>query len=99
MALLMFIGGCFGLGFGVFMPALNAYVVDRTLPHERASALAFFTAFMDIGITSGAVVLGIVGEYWGYGAMYSVGGIGVCLGFALFMLGSREPNTGSLKSL
>ncbi|SFL70026.1 MFS transporter [Pelosinus propionicus] len=88
--LLLVIGGCFGLGFGAFMPALNAFVVDRTLPHERASALAFFTSFMDIGITTGAVLLGIVGEYFGYGVMYSVGGMIVSLGVALFAICSKE---------
>lgn len=88
--LLVVIGGCFGLGFGAFMPALNAFVVDKTLPHERASALAFFTAFMDVGITAGAVLLGIVGEYWGYGTMYGVGGILVCLGIILFAVGSSD---------
>ncbi|SEP38352.1 MFS transporter [Propionispora vibrioides] len=88
--LLIVIGGCFGLGFGAFMPALNAFVVDRTLPHERASALAFFTAFMDIGITTGAVGLGIVGEHWGYGTMYGLGSLLVCLGMLLFALGSEK---------
>jgi MFS family permease len=89
--LLVLIGACFGLGFGAFMPALNAFVVDSTLPHERASALAFFTAFMDVGITTGAVILGIVGEYWGYATMYGVGGIVVSLGFILFATYSTEP--------
>ncbi|MGL5512194.1 MAG: MFS transporter, partial [Sporomusa sp.] len=89
----IFIGGCFGMGFGAFMPALNAFVVDQTLPHERASALAFFTAFMDIGITTGAVVLGIVGEYWGYEIMYGVGGIIVCLGIVLFAGGAKRPDS------
>lgn len=87
--LLVIIGGCFGLGFGAFMPALNAFVVDRTLPHERASALAFFTAFMDVGITTGAVILGLVGEYWGYGTMYNVGGVIICFGIVLFAVGSK----------
>lgn len=91
--LLIIIAGCFGLGFGAFVPALSAFVVDRTLPHERASALAFFTAFMDVGITSGAIILGIVGEYWGYGMMYGVGGIIVCLGFVLFAIGSKASQT------
>ncbi|WP_378956698.1 MFS transporter [Pelosinus sp. sgz500959] len=89
-SLLVLIGGCFGLGFGAFMPALNAYVVDKTLPHERASALAFFTAFMDVGITTGAVILGIVGQYWGYATMYSVAGIIVSLGVILFATCSKE---------
>jgi MFS family permease len=82
--LLMFIGACFGLGFGAFMPALNAYVVDETRPQERAAALSFFTAFMDVGITTGAFVLGIVGQYVGYGPMFFVGGLIVVAGTILF---------------
>lgn len=88
--LLAFIGGCFGLGFGAFMPALNAFVVDETSPQERASALAFFTAFMDVGITTGAVVLGIVGEYWGYATMFALGGVVVVLGIVLFAACSKK---------
>ncbi len=89
--LLITIGGCFGLGFGALMPALNAFVVDQTLPHERSSALAFFTAFMDVGITTGAMIFGLIGEYWGYEIMYGVAGIGVCAGLLLFAIGSKEP--------
>lgn len=82
--LLMLIGACFGLGFGAFMPALNAYVVDETTPGQRASALAFFTAFMDLGITSGALILGVVGQFWGYATMFGVGGIVIVAGVLLF---------------
>lgn len=84
MYLLMFIGACFGLGFGAFMPALNAFVVDTSTLNERASALAFFTAFMDVGITTGALVLGFVGQYWGYETMFGLGGVVVILGVLLF---------------
>jgi MFS family permease len=88
--LLVLIGGCFGLGFGAFMPALNAFVVDETKPHQRASALAFFTAFMDLGITTGALVLGVIGGHWGYETMYFLGGILVLLGVLLFGFGARK---------
>ncbi len=84
--ILLVIGGCFGLGFGAFMPALNAFVVDETTPGQRASALAFFTAFMDVGITTGALVLGVVGQYWGYETMFCLGGVVVVLGTLLFGL-------------
>lgn len=89
--LLVFIGACFGLGFGACMPALNAFVVDRTLPHERSGALAFFTSFMDIGISAGALVLGLVGEHLGYETMYALGGVIVSLGFVLFATCSEQP--------
>lgn len=88
--LLMLIGGCFGLGFGAFIPALNAFVVDETTPGQRAGALAFFTAFMDAGITNGALVLGVVGQYWGYETMFSLGGVVVVLGVLLFGLCARK---------
>jgi MFS family permease len=82
--LLMLIGACFGLGFGAFMPALNAFVVDETTLSQRASALAFFTSFMDVGITTGALVLGFVGQFWGYETMFGLGGVIVILGVLLF---------------
>jgi MFS family permease len=91
--LLIFIGACYGLGFGAFMPALNAYVVDETPPQQRASALAFFTAFMDVGITTGALVLGIIGQYWGYGIMYMVGGLIVLAGALLFGVAGKTSSS------
>jgi len=82
--LLILIGCCFGLGFGAFMPALNAFVIDETSPQERSSALAFFTSAMDVGITTGAVALGLIGEYWGYAPMFIIGGVIVVCGIVLF---------------
>ena len=87
--LLMVIGACYGLGFGAFMPALNAYVVDETPLHQRAGALAFFTAFMDIGISTGALALGLVGQYFGYETMFLLGGVVVLAGTVLFALSAK----------
>jgi MFS family permease len=64
----------FGLSFGVFMPTLNALVVDYTATHERGSALAFFMSFMDMGITVGSMAMGYVGESCGYPAVYWICG-------------------------
>jgi MFS family permease len=79
----------FGLGFGAFMPTLNALVVDYAPPQDRGSALGFFTSFMDLGITAGAVLLGAVGEKLGYEVMFYSGGIAVLAGFAIFAVGLR----------
>jgi MFS family permease len=93
--LLVLIGAFFGLGFGAFMPALNAYVVDETPLQQRAGALAFFTAFMDIGITTGALVLGVVGQYWGYETMFFIGGVVVVAGITLFAISGRASPAGA----
>jgi MFS family permease len=82
--LLVLIGACYGLGAGAVQPALGAYVVDETTREDRATALSFFTAFMDIGITAGALVLGIAGQFWGYETMFLLAGVTVILGLMLF---------------
>ncbi len=90
LSMLILIGICFGLGFGAYMPTLNALVVDETSPRQRGSAIAFFTSFMDVGITTGSIVLGIVAEYWGYATMFTIGGFVVIGGFLLFAFGARN---------
>lgn len=88
---LILIGACFGLGFGAFMPTLNALVVDQTPLPERGRALAFFTSFMDLGITAGSVLLGIIGELFGYAAMFYTAGAIMLLGLLVFAIYMR-PN-------
>lgn len=85
-AKLAVIGGLFGFGFGAFMPTLNALVVDYTPQQDRGSALGFFTSFMDLGITAGAIVLGVVGEQFGFETMFYLGSAGVILGLLVFAL-------------
>jgi len=86
MSLLLIIAVLFGLGFGSFMPVLNALVVDLTPPYARGSALAFFTSFMDVGITAGAMVLGPIGDKFGYPAMFYTAAAVVAAGFLVFLL-------------
>ncbi len=76
----------FGFGFGAFMPTLNALVVDYAPLQDRGSALGFFTSFMDLGITAGAVILGTVGEKLGYEVMFYSGSAAVLAGFAVFAI-------------
>lgn len=95
--LLVLIGVAFGFGFGAFMPTLNALVVDKTPPPERGAALGFFTSFMDMGITAGAVLLGLVGERAGFPVMFFVAGFVLVVGILLFaFFGEKEnPHTGA----
>ena len=83
------IGVLFGVSFGAFMPTLNALIVDATSRGDRSTALAFFTAFMDLGMTAGSMGLGLVGEWWNYATMYAVGGVVVIGGLILFAAGIR----------
>lgn len=84
LAMLWLCAMLFGLGFGAFMPALNAYIIDKTSPAQRSGALAIFSSAMDVGITAGAVVLGLVSEAAGYAVMYGVSAGLVLCGLVLF---------------
>lgn len=89
MEMLWLCAALFGFGFGAFMPALNAYIIDETSLAERSSALAIFSSAMDVGITTGAVVLGIISEVTGYSAMYGISAALALGGMVLFALMGR----------
>jgi MFS family permease len=84
--MLVIIGVCFGMAFGTYMPTLNALIVDETPPRDRGPAIAFFTAFMDVGITTGSILLGVAAEFWGYAVMFTIGGFIVVGGLLVFSL-------------
>jgi predicted MFS family arabinose efflux permease len=90
------IGALFGLGFGAFMPTLNALVVDQVSPQERGSALGFFTSFMDLGITAGSIIMGLVSAQWGYAVMFYVTGLVVVGGIIVFAGNRRALEVHSL---
>ncbi|MBI2766933.1 MAG: MFS transporter [Chloroflexi bacterium] len=60
----------FGLGAGLYQPALMAYVIDRIDPATRGRAMGTFTLGADFGISSGSFLLGVVTEAAGYAAAF-----------------------------
>jgi len=78
-------GACAGVGFGALVPTLIALVADKTKPQERGVALGILTSFLDLGISAGAIVLGFVGEYWGYSALFGVGSLFPAVGILVIV--------------
>lgn len=62
----------YGAGFGAIFPALQAWVIDRVEPQRRGVATATFYNAFDIGIGSGAMLLGLVATWSNYAMMYLV---------------------------
>lgn len=65
-ALLVLISVLFGFGYGALVPSLTALVIDFVKPEERGPALGFFSSFVELGITIGAMALGFMVTAWGY---------------------------------
>jgi MFS family permease len=85
----------FGAGFGALFPTLMAFAVDRVPARERGSAMATYTAAIDLGIGAGAPLLGAVKGAAGYPAMYVVSGAIAFIGVAILLVGARDPTRAS----
>lgn len=84
-------GLTFGLGQGVVYPTLNAFSVDLAEAGQLGRVQAFFNGTFNLGVTSGAFVLGPVVHSFGHRAAF-VGAAGCALlAFALFLGGTRAP--------
>jgi len=62
---------CYGVGFGSIQPALQAWTMNRTPPERRGAANGTFFSANDLGIGTGAMLLGAFATYFGsYALMY-----------------------------
>ncbi len=86
------------VGFGPLNPVLMALMVDVVKPRERGAAMATFMAAMDLGVASGASLLGPVAQVAGYGSVFPVASGAVMVGlvyFYLYQRGWRRKNSAS----
>jgi len=70
--LLLLSGIAFGMGFGFAFPILVTMVADSVEPVNRGAAFGLFTMGVDIGISLGAMGMGIVAAKAGYDAIFLV---------------------------
>ena len=80
MVLLMVTALMYSLAFALVTPALSALVVDVTTTQTRGSAMATYTAAMDVGIGSGAFLWGFVIQQVGFTVMYQLAAVVAVIG-------------------
>ncbi len=80
----------YGAGFGAIFPALQAWVIDRVEPQRRGVATATFYNFFDIGIGSGAMLLGLVATWSNYATMYLVSSVFLIIFLAVYFMYERS---------
>lgn len=84
MAMLLLAGVFYGAGFGALFPALQAWVINRVEPDRRGVATATFYNAFDIGIGSGAILLGFVATWTDYATMFLYSGLFFVLYLVLY---------------
>jgi predicted MFS family arabinose efflux permease len=80
----------YGAGFGAIFPGLQAWVIDRVEPQRRGVATATFYNAFDIGIGSGAMLLGLVATWSNYATMYLVSSVFFLIYLAVYFLYERR---------
>lgn len=80
----------YGAGFGAIFPGLQAWVIDRVEPQRRGVATATFYNAFDIGIGSGAMLLGLAASRSGYATMYLVSSVFFILYLIVYCLYERR---------
>jgi len=85
-AMLLLVGFLYGAGFGAIFPALQAWVIDRVEPERRGVATATYYNAFDIGIGSGAMLLGFVATWTNYATMYLFSGALYVIFFIVYLV-------------
>jgi MFS family permease len=84
-------GLCSGIGHGLLFPTLNTLAVRGEPAEVRGKATGIFTGAIDAGIFAGSLLLGYIGQWLGFPALFWVAGAGMAAGLLLF--GFRRPQT------
>jgi len=74
----------FGLGQGLFYPAIYALIIDLSPDADRGKAVSICSVSFTFGGMLGVFIFGVVAERWGFNLMFAVSGVVCLLGSFIF---------------
>ena len=95
---LVLAGVFFGLGHGLFYPAIYALVIDLSPEADRGKAVSICSVAFTFGGMLGVFIYGVVAEVWGFSLMFEIAGAVCVIGFILFALFGKEAAKGAWSS-
>ena len=79
-----------GVGFGGAWPAFASYVISHSDPERRARTFGSIVWAFDLGIGSGSLVTGALGDFYSLGVAFAVAAAIACLAIPIFAVTSRS---------
>ena len=73
-----------GSGHGLLYPCLNAIAVRNEPQYIRGKIIGVFTGGMDTGIFLGSILLGYIGQLYGFQLLFLVAGLTLFMGFGVY---------------
>ncbi|MBN1627350.1 MAG: MFS transporter [Deltaproteobacteria bacterium] len=83
-----------GIGMGMIFPVLQGWALKFTEPNRRVAANATFFNFLDGGMATGAIILGIIAEASSYSLMYLYSSISFGLLLILYLVRHAKTRQG-----
>ena len=87
---LILAGIFFGLGHGLFYPAIYALVIDLSSDADRGKAVSICSVGFTFGGMLGVFIYGVLAELRGFQLMFEVAGVVCLIGFLIFALAGKE---------
>jgi MFS family permease len=91
---LILAGVFFGLGHGLFYPAIYALVIDLSPEADRGKAVSICSVAFTFGGMLGVFIYGVIAEAWGFRLMFDLSGFLCVLGFLVFAFMGKEAGSG-----
>jgi MFS family permease len=82
--ILILSGAICGLGHGLLYPCLNAIAIRDEPRDIRGKIIGIFTGGIDTGVFSGSILLGYIGNWFGYPVLFLVAGLVLLMGCGLY---------------
>ncbi len=76
---------CYGLGFGMVQPALQAWAMSLVPANRRGMANATYFSCFDLGVGLGAVLFGQIGHFFSYQLIYVVSALSCVCALIIFL--------------
>ena len=73
-----------GCGHGFLFPSLNSLAVRKESSGIRGKITGVFTGAIDTGTLVGSIILGYIGEWAGFPALFFVAGLALFMGFGIY---------------
>ncbi|MFD2613983.1 MFS transporter [Paenibacillus gansuensis] len=80
----------YGISFGAIQPTVMAWTLQRAAPEKRGAANSMFLMGVDVGITIGAFLLGLVANATGFAVMYRWSAILLVAFLVIYVIGLRK---------
>lgn len=87
---LLISGILFGLGHGLFYPAIYALVIDLSSEIDRGKAISICSVSFTFGGMMGVFIYGVVAENWGFPLMFEIMGVVSVIGFLIFTFSGTD---------